>query len=569
MKISKKMLMLPLITTSLAIPTTLVVSCSTNPNEETTESTKWIDSIKESSDNQYTKLFFNRHAALAYQQELLVADYMYYAKERTGNDDLLWFFNYDGLQIWNNQHLVDTWTSNDGNDYTFKLVSNASDIDSSFDKTINYYQYPSTSIMENLLKKYDQSTDKFDLWIVDAGLNDMWNFAKKEKSEAFYNFFKKINKIYVVTDGNLQTYSFVKWVQNKIQTTGYKQLSQNEIDDKFNSYRNDETNSKIDDFYNYDLYDFIHYQNMFTVFHTQEYTNSSYYQLNDGIELYKTYAIDYNYYKMGKTLLGDDNEKLSKFVNDYEVFFKLTDFKTINDFFWANVDSYDPKKNNLIWMGDSLIINDKNVYIEKTLEMRNVLKSYMDKFSDYNFIAKFHPVYQEPHQVEYVEWLLGKEEAKKWVHYKQIPWELFLSWDYKQSQLDQNYQPFFSQNSNDGEKSKTKIVGFQYTTTSIQTTAFFLSNTYNMSIDNINKTVDSADFPIPETFDVVTRTTSYSVDPVEQLEINKGKIKDIYEPFVLNNTFPHYEKYQVSATKYINDNYNSKYVIGNDGTSTN
>lgn len=562
------LMFLPLVTTPVSLivannnenPTFSVIRNKNLQERERATTDKWVQSIKESSDNPNTvKLFFNRHAALAYQTEMLVLGYMYNAKNRTNNDDLLWFFNDANLNDYNNQYLVDNYEKNNTNDeYTFKLVNDASKLDSNYDSSIKYAQYPDDKMIGYLLQKYSNTNTMFDLWIVDASLSDMWNLNANINSKNFYNFFKRINKVYVLSDGNLQTNSFVYWVLDRINRTGYKQFNDANIKNGLDKIKADVNDVLLEKFYTYSIWDMIHYKEMFTVFHTQEYTNSSYYKLNNGVKLYDTYPINYNYYQMGEMLFPNDKDELNKFNSDYEQFFNLTNLNNLNNFFWKNFENYDPNKKNLIWMGDSLVNNEKYWFKEKETEMKYILKSYMNKFpkSEYNYIVKFHPFYDEKKQTSYMNWLLGDDSL--WIHFKQVPWELFLSWDYKKQMTDENYIPFFSSTSNDNV-AKSKLIGFQYTTTVVQTTAFFLESVYNLPLDKVEKTVDSSDFCIPVTFDCVKRDEMFNVNINETIEKNKMSFSKIYDPFVLNNTYPSYSKKLVTATEYINKNYDPSY----------
>ncbi|RXY96418.1 hypothetical protein D8X55_03700, partial [Malacoplasma penetrans] len=57
---------------------------------------------------------------------------------------------------------------------------------------------------------------------------------------------------------------------------------------------------------------------------------------------------------------------------------------------WKNLDKYNPKKKNLIWLGDSLITSRDHTYPQWLKEMRDVMQSWLKIFpsNEYNFFAK-------------------------------------------------------------------------------------------------------------------------------------------------------------------------------------
>ncbi|BAC44419.1 conserved hypothetical protein [Malacoplasma penetrans HF-2] len=235
--------------------------------ENTIYENKWIDSIKESSKTTNPKLFFNRNATLAYQQAILVSEYMLLEKEnRAGNDDILFFYNNSIYEsnTWASQEWESKFLKNNQsfNNWNFKLVNNTSKIDSSFG-SYKYEQYPDENITNYLLNYYTKkdSNIMFDVWIVDGGLEDLFNYNKSS-----YEFIKHVNKIYVLTDGNYQPYYFVNNAIKEYKTNNYKQLTSQEVAEKFNTYKSDSSNSLKSDFNKYKLYDFIHNSDIFTFF---------------------------------------------------------------------------------------------------------------------------------------------------------------------------------------------------------------------------------------------------------------------------------------------------------------
>ncbi|RXY96419.1 hypothetical protein D8X55_03705 [Malacoplasma penetrans] len=196
-------------------------------------------------------------------------------------------------------------------------------------------------------------------------------------------------------------------------------------------------------------------------------------------------------------------------------------------------------------------------------------------------LPKNHPYYNEDEDTEWTNKIPNnisgqvqlsnliinnEDQASQVIYFQKVPWEIFLSWDYKQQMTNKNYVPLFNL---EPSLSNTSFIGFQYTTTSIQTTAFFLKDAYNYSLEDINKVLNSFYFPIPETFDVIIRTNKDSFSADDSLngiyaKNNILKIKNIYDSFVFLHSFPEYEKNQILASSFINQNYDPNYSVNNE-----
>ncbi len=440
-------------------------------------------------------------------------------------------------------------------------------------KDDDYIFGPTSYQIDNFLKHYTDKHGKnvkFDLWVSDIVLEWLWRegIAPTEPS-SFYKLFKHINKINVVTDGNWQTLNLARLMIERLNQSNYTQLTDTEIENQFKLFQTDVDNSHYNTFKSHTLFDYIQYEKMFTIFHTKSYTNSPYYKYPEGMKMYFAHTIDYDYVSMANKFFPNDKTKYDQFVLDFETFFKMQNNKSISDFVWKNIEKYDPKKKNIIWMGDSLISEDRYKYKEKEDEINKIVEIYTKEFpqSEYNYFIKHHPSLTREYQQNLTKYMF--KDYVDPIYMDVFPWELFLSWDHKMQSnaksTNVEYQPFFSSTSNNNENPQTKLVGIQYTTTTIQTTAFYLSTTYGMSIDNINKSVGVGDWPIPMTFDIVERTTQPPIDLNQQLQINISKIKNIYDPFVELNAFPNLDSNMISTDEYVKKYGN----INNDSTNSN
>ncbi|MDE7075272.1 MAG: hypothetical protein K2O21_01385, partial [Malacoplasma sp.] len=543
-----------------------VISNQIQANSESKNTSMWEQSFKESASNNNPKLILSRDASLAYQQVILLSEYLLLQNEngKSKADVLLFYYwlyyennvnNPQSSDYWSVKQFEDKWDSiSQGKDWTFKLVNNSSKLNSSTD--YNYFNFPDEDFMNVILSYYSDPSIQFDVWILDYSLADIW------QQDNTYDLLKRTNKFYVLTDGNYQTSTFVNNALKRYQEPDYKQLSQQEIESKFASYKKDTNDSLKSDFQSYSLYDFINDEKMFTFFHTKEYTNSSYYldKLdNSNIELYKTYDINYNYYDLAYSLF--DEEEISKtFMDDYEKFFNIYNVSNLENFIFRNFESYDPNKKNIIWLGDSLVLNQSNIYPEREKEVRNTFQSWLKLFpyDEYNWFVKHHTRYTEDQSIWLTDWIIDSDDDSNIIYFKKVPWEIFISWDYKNKKVNSSYNSFFS-NISEQNNNYPRFIGYQYTTTVIQSTAFFLEDSYGYTNEIINDCFNPFYWPIPEYFDVVSRQNQPIEYPDVQVEINKNKIAEIYDPYVDNGAYPSYKNEQVTSSKFIQEVYNPNY----------
>ncbi|MDE5841442.1 MAG: hypothetical protein K2H11_00490 [Malacoplasma sp.] len=567
----KKLLYIPL----CSLPFLSLISLSTQQanyskiaskiqaDNESKNTSKWNESFKESASNNNPKLIFSRDASLAYQQVVLLSEYLLLQNQNgNSNADVLLFYywlyyennvsNPESSDFWSVKQFEDKWNQiSQGKDWFFKLVNNSNKLD---DKTnFQYFNFPNEAFMDVILSYYPDPNVQFDVWILDYSLTDIW------QQNNTYDLLKRTNKFYVLTDGNYQTSVFVNNALKRYKEPGYVQLSQQEIENKFANYKKDTNDSLKTDFQNYQLYDFINDEKMFTFFHTKEYTNSPYYKLENNVSLYKTYDINYNYYDLAYSLF--DNEDTSKtFMEDYEKFFNIYNVTNLENFILRNFDSYDPNKKNVIWLGDSLVLNEYNIYPERQKEVRNTFQSWLKLFpyDEYNWFVKHHTRYTEAQSIWLTEWIINSNDDSNIIYFKKVPWEIFISWDYKNKKVNSEYTSFFTDVSQK-DVIYPYFVGFQYTTTVIQSTAFFLEDSYGYDNEIINQCFNPFYWPIPEYFDVVARQNLPLDYPNVQVEINKEKIAEIYDPYVENGFYPSYKNEQVTSTQFIKEVYNQKY----------
>lgn len=617
----------------------------------------WIDSIKTSASSKSIKLFFTRNASLVFQQTFLALNYLLTSKEdkniqtskpdpnrdknqsknknkKDRKNDYSYEIALNGITknsasdvktIQSNQQNLNAQANTNSTDLMedeialfiddsvyevkdrfdfslfenrkqFLLITKNSDIpldDQLSEEEDEIYEIlPTEKILERTLayyqKKYPNQYLSFDIWIPDLSVHATWS-----RGNGFFKLLPYINKIYVTSDGNAQTYryasSHISWAKkitddidqlNKETLEKLKILktynilpsdkSQNKLvkyvstlDDNYASHTNSLTEEEknylkekrveaLETYKTHGINWFLR-SNLFTTFHISRYTDSSYYEI-DKEKMYPAYVFNYDYIDLAnklfnssttvekdKTLCGtitsnssNDNEKKRKqFISFYEDIFFISN-RSLETFVYEGFSNYDPKKKNIIWIGDSLIRGREFVNANRVEEIQNTFLGLTKKYdpSEYNYFFKHHPFYTTQQQKELTDFISAKVENLKPIYFSNFAWELFLSWEKAHQLVDKQYVPFFSETSNNDPIPRTTLMGIQYTSSAIFSTYLFLRQNYNYSDVDAYKSINFKNFPVPGTFDIISRGYS-SVYPYNiQLEINRKKIDEIYQPFL-------------------------------------
>lgn len=537
---------------------------------------KWISSIKESFNSSSVKIFFTRNATLAYQQLVNVVLYMLEQKKVNTNSktrEILWVHDY-GVTTWNYDSLTQLYNSiKDTRNYDldFKNIVAYSQLNnpSIINQNTKYFNCPSSQMYYAIYDYYKNTSIcgpvKFDVWTTEASLSESWN------TWGFYDFFKHVNKFYVISDGNYQSYYFVWSVIDFYNRQSSAQMTDEELKNLTNQYRNDTSNLLFYQFQNnQDYYRLINNSDLFTFFHIKEYTNSSYYKKffkNKDTKLYNSYQMNFNYYDVALKLFDNSRtDVINDFVKYYELFFNLSNFNSFTSFF-EDGSNYSANKKNVIWLGDSLVKEDKYIYDEKVKEVNGFLNGFLNLYpsDSYNFFIKPHPIFTSQKQNDFIKKFLGNDKLSHAIYFRNVPWELILSWDYKMYKTDKNYHSFF--NFNNPNKVNFTFVGLQFTTTSLLTTAFFLEDFYGYNLNQVEKVVNSRNFPVPETYDWIARTTNYS-NPEKQYYTNLSEREKLYQPFIDEGYYPDDSSSQLPGSVFINKYYTNWHPQKNTSNSS-
>lgn len=520
------------------------------PDEQELESDqKWIDTIKESEQNHNVKLFFTRNASLVYQQSLLALQYFLVNSDfyiSNNEKDKISFFIDEDVYDLNKFDLSSL-------EEKIMVVKNSNDIINKLGTTVEeeyenlgYSIFPTDYFLELIDKYYKNlygEDVKYDIWIPDISLTSIWS---KGSDSYFYKMLPNISKIYLLSDGNAQTYTFIKKFisnQNKNYLNDEKMLENLSI----LLDKNIDENTRKNIFKETSLYNYLR-TNFFTIFHISRYVDSPYYDI-DKSKMYTSYIANYDYYDLSHKLFEtNQTEKINDFTNHYEMFFKINNF-SLESFVYDGYENYDPSKKNIIWMGDSLIRKEEHVNSQRKEEIQKIFLMITKKYSpdEYNYFFKHHPYYSSQHQKELTNFIIEQSTDVKPIYFSNFPWELFLSWDNKYKKENPEYESFFGVDTNNDSIPKTQLVGVQYTTTTVLSTYFYLLDQYDMSFENAWKSIDYENFPVPVSFNIIKRDANLTDNYGYNLRTNINNTNEIYFPYVELNKLPYYKENQTSS----------------------
>ncbi|QHG89723.1 Uncharacterised protein [Malacoplasma iowae] len=533
-------------------------------SEEMESDSKWIESIKETQNNNTIKLIFTRNASLVYQQSTLVTNYLLeknnYQKNEMKNEIAFFidsdvYKDHDKFDFSKYDELTKNYETSQ-----FLLISNQNNFPD-VTKDEDYRIFPSTEMLGTIFEFYKNKYGNdvsFDIWIPDLSLTSVW--GKYNGSKEWYDILQHTNHIYITSDGNSQTFKFVesyiKWLNKQskdIETLNNQTLTKlNSIFDKTNSEASFDAYSKSV------LWDFLR-TNLFTIFHITRYIDSPYYQTSTE-RMYPAYSFNYDYYDLSNKLFEEKSTtQKDNYISNYEKFFKVENAQ-LKDFVYKGFENYDPKKKNIIWMGDSLIREVAHVNSKRAEEIQNTFLGITKKYpvDQYNYFFKHHPYYTTEQQEQMTNFISKKSENIKPIYFNNFPWEMFLSWDKKEQsknkESNQTYVPFFTATSNNETIPQTQLIGIQYTSTTILSTYLFLKQNYKQTEEQAYKSIDYNNFPVPGTFDIIYRGLPSQVPYSDQIKVNKKRTIDVYNPFLEIGYIKKFHDDQLTTKEFSNIN---------------
>lgn len=552
------------------VNTTLNGFYSLSENDNLNSDYKWIESIKQSTNSNTIKLFFGNDSLMVYQQIMLAFQYMINSYEQNNFSDYEIYD--DNIALFLNENLYNLNQFNLENLKSkkyVKLIKNLNDLNGDLNESYN--NIPSNQMLEETLNYYlnkfkFSKNIKFDIWISDISLIEIWN----NHYESFLNLLPHINEIYLLTNGNFQSLNFaINYIKRQKQNNYDLSEICNNLQELQNSDVNYETRKEL--YMSTNMYDYL-LSDIFTIFHLIKYSDSPYYNIEQR-KMYKAYRINYDYIDVASKLYDDESTlnketSINAYRKSYENFFKIN-ANSFECFIYSGYENYDPNKKNIIWIGDKLIEDIDNVDKKRKEEIQKTFYAMTKIYnpSEYNYLFKQHPSYNLETQEKLTNMIIELSDVKPIV-FKDLPFELFLSWDKSESinRMDKQYRSFFSETSNNDLIPNTQLIGMQYTSSTILTTYNFLVNQYNMSLSDAWKTINSKNFPISGTFDILKQGKSSWKSYSSQVKKNINKINELYEPFVQLKVFPNYNENLQSASKFL-DSQNIDFVAKNTNKS--
>ncbi|BAC44424.1 hypothetical protein D8X55_03715 [Malacoplasma penetrans] len=501
-------------------------------NSITKTNQKWIDSIKESAQNTNTiKIFFTRSAALVYQESIIALTYMLSldATSQISNNQsikpIAYFMRSDDYT--NNRFDYSVIESNEN----LLLVKETNDITSVSNNEL-YNTHPLDNHLVKIYEYYKTLLDsgkKIDIWGADLSIDSIFNSGS-------YNGLSKllpyINKIYTLSDGNAQTFSFAQTYVSRYKENNWTEVETKEKWQKLinNSTTDDERAQLLAQ---YRFQDFLKLSDVIVVFHILEYDDAPLHWGLTKEQMYDVYIFDIGYYGVSNQLYGTSNSnQIQKFISNYELFFKVN-ISNFLDFIEVGSNYYDKNKKNLVWMGDNLLPVDLSDQIIND-EIQNTYASMVKKYppNEYNYFFKHHPSYSIEDQIKLTNHIVEKANINP-IIFKSFGWELFLSWDnYQQHINNSTYTPFFTSKTNQSINPQTSFVGLLYSTSVILTTYSFTLNEYGYTEEQAFLSIASSNFPIVGTYGLWGWNIYLSSEPYdENVSRNLNFLDSIYKPY--------------------------------------
>lgn len=515
------------------------------PTVETSYDITWINSIKNSSNNNIVKLFFTNSTFTIMQQAFLALNYMINENENTEkNQKIAFFYNQNSQQYFD---FLDDYKN-------LMFINNVNQIGGT--SNIKYNNIPSNEMLDLISKFYKNlygDDIKFDIWIPESSLTFIWN----NHYNSFFELLPNINKIYLLTSGNYQTNNFVL---EYIKEARKNNISKDEIESnlKFLQNKNASFENRYNKFYKTKIYNYL-ISDLFTIFHNIEYVDSPYYNINKN-KMYKAYLINYDYIDLSIKLFknNDNNElKIKKYINNYENVFNLQN-NYLKSFVYKGIENYDPSKKNVIWIGDYLIKDIDNIDSKRLEELQKVFLAFTRKYSpnEYNYFFKQHYSYDYKTQEKLTNLITSLTNGVKPIMFKNIPWELFLSWDrnYLNACLNNDHQSFFEKYDDNNFEQKTRLIGMQFTSNILLTTYSFLVKQYGIPSEQAWQYINPENFPVSGISDIQKPGKSSWKSYDKQYRLNLTKIEEIYEPIYQKKLIPNYSKSIKSASTFLKEN---------------
>ncbi|MFV8483394.1 hypothetical protein [Mycoplasma sp. Z473B] len=395
----------------------------------------------------------------------------------------------------------------------------------------DYSVFPrSKAELLSYLEGYLDKVKLFDFYIPDISFIDL-------SKDTIEWIIAHANKIVILSDGNAQPYRFIRdnyfpWVDK--QSTNY---TKEELLSFWNQTH--ETGKlPIDYHYFYTLKDKFKIYN--SVSDYSKYFNK-FFEKNDK----KWAQLEINAYPLSfetldKLLKKHINNK--EFLNTYLQLVKLNN-KTILDLVTQGKNNYDPKKKNLVFIGSSLFRYEGD-YLPLTANNSKTeeFKAYINKIfelyppKEYNYFYKLHPVFKKEQAIEFVKCLTQGKTENAIILDSSISWENMLALDF--AQIEKGTSIFFDKDDfKTNTEVKTKLFGIQASTTTLLTTIAMLREFFDINLQQALLFVDPNNFPLPETFSIITRGATYHIK-ANGYNANLSELEKIYRFFVYSGDFP-------------------------------
>lgn len=180
--------------------------------------------------------------------------------------------------------------------------------------------------------------------------------------------------------------------------------------------------------------------------------------------------------------------------------------KTFLDFIIDGKQYYDPKKQNLIFMGSSLfkdnVLKDRKIVKQELQQWALKIKN---KYPNANYFFKLHPIYNQNQVLDYIQEITNGI-FKPIILDAKTPWENILLKDYLSIK---NNKAFLFKDKNTPNFS---LWGFQPTTSALLTSFDFIRNNTKLTNDEAQSIIGFDNFLVGKNYDILRRDYELNKD---------------------------------------------------------
>ncbi|ACI60317.1 hypothetical protein [Ureaplasma urealyticum] len=324
------------------------------------------------------------------------------------------------------------------------------------------------------------------------------------------------NKIILYPDGNAELYYVANYYAQAVKNLISKDphLSKQKIDDHLHNFINMKSFKEAKNYFssklnnNKDWLTVFVLNKLFKIFAIDEsWVDCDYFKFSKEF-MPKSYKIRTNYANVLNSLNLSLTAK-NQFKKNFEYAFRMHN-KTFLDFIVDGKQYYDPKKQNLIFMGSSLfkdnVLKDRKIVKQELQQWALKIKN---KYPNANYFFKLHPIYNQNQVLDYIQEITNGI-FKPIILDAKTPWENILLRDYLS--IKNNKAVLFK----DKNTPNFSLWGFQPTTSALLTSFDFIRNNTKLTNDEVQSIIGFDNFLVGKNYDILRRDYEPNKDYTNQ-----------------------------------------------------